>query len=298
MNLQEIDTSYWKIKDKAWMAERKANWLKIEDMFAAKSSKGVSPIKQYYLKGKMPNWDRFKDWENTHRHLDILCFLWLHPSWDEQVLTELRDAYMGSELTIEDDIAIGLRNFMWSVTYAASYEDEEDQLTCYPYCDGHNALLFKVLMGDLNEESYEIQGYTTGDPVIMFGHKKRFGRYPKCSVSHIAYMAQWLCLKRLFPINEDMIYQYDQPLEWWYQSCIKEPEYFKKNNSSKSLKSFNKAFYRIHHFDTEKEGDTCRTRFVIKLRNMFDERDFFPDFKQMWEDVKSGKTQVESPWEM
>ena len=52
--LEQIDKSYWKLKDKQWVAERQANWPKFEAMLQDyKTRKGLSIIKAYYLRGKM-----------------------------------------------------------------------------------------------------------------------------------------------------------------------------------------------------------------------------------------------------
>jgi len=62
------------------------------------------------------------------------------------------------------------------------------------------------------------------------------------------------------------------------------------------LESYQKGLYRIHHFNTEEEGDTCRTHLVYKIRKVLDEHDFIPEFKQIWEDVKLDKVNVKKPW--
>jgi hypothetical protein len=146
-------------------------------------------------------------------------------------------------------------------------------------------------MGDRAIKEYEIQGHPT------YCEKKIF-KMPIGSLIDIASMSEWLILKKLLPINEDFLLQYDEPLEWWYES-VKDVDYFNLNDLNRKQKPhFPKLLYRIYHFDIEKEGDTCRTRFVKKIRNMLDDREFFPEFKQMWLDVKAGKIEVQDPWEL
>jgi hypothetical protein len=95
ISFPDIDSSCWQTKDKAWMEPRKTEWEKIARMLQHhKSAKALTVIKQYYLRGKMPDWEKFIDWDDYRGHLDIICFLWLHPSWDEVVLRLLRDAYI------------------------------------------------------------------------------------------------------------------------------------------------------------------------------------------------------------
>jgi len=62
------------------------------------------------------------------------------------------------------------------------------------------------------------------------------------------------------------------------------------------LKEYQKALYCFYHFDTEKEGDTSQTHFVNKIRKILDEREFIPEFKKMWLDVKADKIEVKNPW--
>ena len=71
-----FDTSHWKTTDKAWMAERKQQWLEIEKLLYVldKNKKARSIIKQYFLKGQLPDWKKLHDWSqgSTTRHLDLL----------------------------------------------------------------------------------------------------------------------------------------------------------------------------------------------------------------------------------
>jgi len=294
MSLDKIDTSYWLTKDKDWVADRKAKWEIIEPMLVGpKSGKGKTAIKQYFLKGKMPDWDKFRDWNNDERHVDLFMFLWLHPSWDEEILIQLRNEYMASDIIVYDDVRQGFGIFLSSGTVRAckDYSDSPDDLPHCLHTDGHNELLFRILMGDLSKMTYELEFLDTG-----LGREKRSFDLPKSSFNIMISISKWLCNKSMSPINNDMLLQYDLPLEWWYSS-VKEVDYFNLNARNKKTKpQYEKALYRIHHFDTEKEGDTCRTHFVHKIRKILDERDFIPEFKQMWEDVKTGKIEVKDPW--
>jgi hypothetical protein len=293
ISLKKIDTSYWKTDDPEWIAKREAYWPTIERMlkrYKSQKKKALNPIRDYYLRGKMPNWKALKDWEDSFRHLDIFLFLWLHPSWDEQVLTELRNAYISSDLVIYEDVFKGFAVFLDSQKTGPTIHFWTMEKLTYPYLDGHGELLFRVLMGDRTVTEYEIQGHPTYD-------EKKIFKIPCDDLTAIGAMGAWLCLKRLLPINEEFLLQYDEPLEWWYES-VKDVDYFNLCEFNKKLKpSAYKYLYRICHFDTEKEGDTCRTRFVFKIRKILDEREFVPEIKQMWLDVKAGEVEVKDPWE-
>ena len=289
ISLEHIDTSHWKSDDKIWMKSRKARWPKYEKMLSKyKSRKGLTIIKQYFLTGKMPDWLSLKEWENPERHLDIFCFVWLHPSQDESVLVAHRDAYMESDLILEEDIRIGLANFLRNgiqMACQANIVDPEPRIIV----TDNNEILFRILMGDLSKTKYEIQGYSSRDPVMQYGHPKRFFYMPKSSFDAVCTMSKWLRLEKLKPINRGMLFQYDQPLEWWYRSCETNEDYFDDELKRLSREYIEKALFEIYHFDTEKEGDTCRTHFVNKIRKIFDEREFIPDFKELCQNAKKAK---------
>jgi hypothetical protein len=294
LKFPNIDTTYWKTNDPTWMAERKAAWPRIEGMLkGVKDGKGKTAIKHYFLKGKMPDWDKFADWDNTDRHVDIFMFLWLHPSWDEALLSRLREEYISSELIVYDDLRAGFGKFLsWGTVRACQdySRNSEEEKRYILHTDGHNELLFRVLMGDLNRTDYEIARPVTFGP-------KQIYHIPQCDFINIRAMGRWLCIKEMHAINNDMLFQYDLPLEWWYRGCTKNEDYFTTSTLKQRQKpSAEKALWRIHNFDTVKEGDTPRTRFVHKMRTILDERPFIKDVEDMWRRVKAGKVTVEDPW--
>lgn len=294
MALDKIDTSYWLLDNKEWVANREAEWPKIEFMLKNYKplKKNMNPIKDYFLKGKMPNWNAYKDWDDSSRHLDLFVFLWLHPSSGYDVLTNLCSEYLASDLIVYEDVKSGFNAFLDSqIIMACShyqpYETIDD--VSWPFLSGKGELLFSVMMGEDYDAEFELPGNSSCKKEITFS-------LPKDTLSTICNMGHWLDIERMLPINNDMLLQYDQPLEWWYES-VKDVDYFNlKKRYRRQIPSFERALYQIFHFDTEKEGDTCRTRFVYKIRKILDEREFIPEFKQMWEDVKAGKIEVKDPW--
>ncbi len=111
-------------------------------------------------------------------------------------------------------------------------------------------------------------------------------------------MTKWLCNKQLNYINEDYLFQYDNYLEYWYLSFAQIDDEAPKatKDMARAIDYIKLGLYRIHHFDIEKEGDTCRTRFVQKIRKILDEREFNAQIDEMWLQVKSGKLQVDNAW--
>jgi len=293
MGPEKIDTSYWLAKDKNWMAERKAQWETIEPRLKTgmnKAQRAISIIKRYFLKGTVPDFEALSDWKSDFRHLDLLCFIWLHPSKDKQVLKALRDAYIHSPLVDESDVWLGIGGFLRGGEIDASIEFKKGKkdTSGWRRYTGENELLFEILIGDLSVPVYPEKGGTS------WSIDKLRSEY-----RGIFNMTKWLCNRQLNYINEDCLFQYDNYLEYWYFSCtqVKDFDEHAKRKVLEDSDLIQQGLYRIHYFDTEKEGDTCRTRFVNKMRKMLDEREFIAEFKQMWLDVKAGKIEVENPWE-
>jgi hypothetical protein len=253
------------------------------------TKKSLTPIKDYYLKGKMPNWKGLREWSSDDRHLDLFLFLWLHPSYDETVLIELRDLYTDSEQVLMADVKVGFTNFLRSQTLITTSNYQWFDKIPYPVVDKPNDLLFKVMFGDDYNAQFEFDDWE-----LRF---KEVFEFPKEDLYSILTMSKWLLVEKMLPVHQNFLFQYEQPLEWWYD-CVKNVDYFAINNGKNKRFEhvIQKALYRIHHFNTEKGGDSCRTNFVQKLRTMLDEREFVADFKQMWLDVKAGKIEVEDPW--
>jgi hypothetical protein len=286
-SLDSIDTSFWKLDEKQWVAARQASWPKIESMLANyKPRKGLSIIKAYYLKGKMPNWQALVEWMNEERHVDLMVFLWLHPSWDEHVLTELREAYVHSRLITPSDISAGFGLFLYSQATTAATPINEEDAPRHPFLEGHGEMLFRILFGDLSQKTINL------DEQGPIGYS-RVVDLPRPDIAEVIAMAKWLVLEKLkWPLQREFLYQYDQPLEWWYES-VKDYDFFRADSSNELRRTvIEQALHRIHAFDTEKEGDSCRSNFANRIRTMFDERPFFDGFKVIWQRVKSGEIKI------
>jgi len=255
-------------------------------------------IKRYYLKGVMPNWEQLKYWNNFERHLDLFLFLWLHPSWDNEVLVPLREAYINSAIKSEfvqaDDVFKGIGYFLnVSFLYASgsglsNYEVKKDKFDyVLMHTDGHNEQFYDLCIG---------LGHKDNFPHIMDNILwKRFREH--CTFYDLHTLGQWLCLKNeLNKSNLDLIYQYDQPLEVWYYCVNLRSDYLHYNELYMPLVL--KALYRIYHFDTQKEGNTPRTCCVNKLKKILDEREFTDqDFSGMLKQIQAGNVGIENPWE-
>ena len=290
--LKKIDTSYWKTGDSCWVAEREANWLHVEAMLRdCKTRRGINIIKAYFLKGKMPNWDALREWDDDLRHVDLFIFLWLHPSWDKSLLQNLRDSYISSRLILPIDLQTGFDGFLDSqIVVAASPYRSMEQIG-YPYIEGRGETLFDVMFGRPIQTVYDLNTPTVSRTKLCYSPQLP-------SFGHLATMGTWLCLNDLLPFQQDFLYQYDRPLEWWYES-VKEVDYFNLNEQNKEqIPYFQKALYRIQHFDCEREGDTCRSRFSLKMREILGKRPFFAELENMWKQVQSGEIRIENAFDL
>ncbi len=297
MSLEKIDTSYWLTKDKIWMDERKAQWPAIEKVVALNRKKTeVNVIKQYFLRGKMPKWEKYCDWDDIFRHLDLNMFLWLHPSNDPDVLKPLYRDYMESDLIHEQDLIKGYGSFLGHelVRAPSSYKSLEEYP--FPFMGTKNIILFRIMFADVN--------YVKGRMIDLIGGQESFDEkamhvFEFLGFEHFLRMKRWLIQDPKSFLMLNNLYQYDDVLKWCLETTTtanNEKSFLDGLKTPKYLQAFQKALYCIHNFNTQKEGDTCRTRFVHKIRKILDEREFISEFKQMWEDTKAGKIEVKDPW--
>lgn len=323
---ESFDTSYWLVKDKSWLAAREAQWLDVEKLLYVlnKSKRAKAIIKQYFFKGKLPDWKKLEDWSSSERHLDLMLFLYLHPSNDEAVLRPLRDMYVGSPVVSPDDVLFGIRSLCAGIGYIEAcsggtrvfYEAElkkeiphlvpflKNAPKSYRDCreievttKGNNRLLFDLMWPDPTESTIQLsvnKFNLDDDPVARSTHVQA---YPIMGVpftlNDLWTMSKWLVLKT--PLNEgasDMLYQYERPLEAWYHQCAKRGVPVEH----RELELLLIAVFRIYHFDLDAEGESPRSRFVQRMLAIFTDREFSPSFKTLLEHVKNGNVTVQAPW--
>ncbi len=294
MSLESIDTSYWLTKDKIWMEERIAQWPAIERVVGLNRKRAeVNVIKQYFLRGKMPKWEKYQDWNEIFRHVDLNIFLWLHPSNDPDVLKELYKSYMESDLVHGGDIILGYGSLLsHELLRAASTKKSLDEYP-FPFMGPKNIILFRIMFEDLS--------YAKGRLTKIVGGKENFDKqanflFSYQGLAHFLFMRRWLMQDSKSPLSIHSLYQYDEVIEWCISTTQHDTEFLEAIEYPVNVVNYQKALYCIHNFNTQKEGDTCRTRFVHKIRKILDEREFISEFKQMWEDTKAGKIEVKDPW--
>lgn len=296
ISLEKIDTSYWLTKDKSWVEERQAQWSAIEKVIGLNRRKSeVNVIKQYFLRGKMPNWEKYLDWDDIYRHLDVDLFLWLHPSNDPEVLKSLYKTYMESDVIHTRDVTGGYGEFIDNEFLRAPSSSKSVEEYPYPFRGEKNITLFRVMFEDIEYAKERICSLVGGQENF---DKQASHIFEFLGYQHFLSMRIWLLQDKNSPLCVHNLYQYDDVLEWCLTTLTakNEKEFLEGLPIPEYLEEFQKALYCINCFDTEKEGDTCRAQAVHKIRKILDERKFVPEFKQMWEDAKAGKIEVNEPW--
>ena len=296
--LEKIDTRYWLTKDKDWMVERNANWPAIEKAVGhLRHRKGdVTVVKQYYLRGKMPNWEKYRDArEDMIQHLTLNLFLWMHPSNDPEVLTPLYKLYMESNLIRPVDVVAGYGEFLNHELMDAT---SKKALKDYPfnYMGSKNIILFRILFGDLDYARKGVLKLFEGKREKPDKHMQHV--FDFLGYSHFLFLREWLMQDLDSPLMQNNLYQYEEVLEWCMTtlSAAKGKKFLESIELPVNVKGYQRALYCILHFENEREGDERRTKAMKIIRKMLDEREFIPEFKKMWEDVKAGKVEVKNPW--
>jgi hypothetical protein len=296
ISLEKINTSYWLTKDKDWKERRSAQWPAIEKVVGINRNKAeVNVIKAYFLRGKMPKWEKYKDWDKTFRHLDLRMFLWLHPSDEPEVLIPLYKTYMESDVIHDRDVTAGYGSLLDNELLRAPSPYKSLKDYPFPFMGDKNIILFRIFFADI--------AYAKECMVRLLDGQESFDEkaahlFEYKGYSHFLKVWSWLLQDAKSPLMLNCLYQYDEVLEW----CLTTITNKSNNEFVKGLKEpvyvteFQKALYCIYHFDSEKNEVSCRSRALVKVRQLLDDNDFIPEFKQMWEGIKSGKIEVKNPW--
>lgn len=308
--LENFDTSYWQPKDPAWQAAREALWREVQPllMLQHKSKKALGIIKRYFFKGTLPDWSKLVYWDNSERHLDLLLFLYLHPSRDPAVLAPLRDAYLQLPYLVPDDVRKGLLTLLqigllrsceggdchWGRNFVV--EDAPDLLEHLPVVSDELVFIDLHLQGQM-EQLFRLL-YTDPQQLIIRSPQGYEARVPPHSVDDLWQWSRWLTLK--LPLSRgaaEMVYQYDYPLEFWYAQCARDELSFRANiRNEGGVSMLLRALYRFYHFAEVQAADDPRAPFVRKVVQMLDERELVAPLRLLWNEVKAGEVEVEDPW--
>lgn len=299
IDVYNLDRSYWKVKDKEWVATRKAEWARIERWVSFDRLKGEAKIlEQYFLRGKTPDWGVFKadKFKNQKMLLDAMSLLWLHPSNDVDVLRSLFKGYVEHSDVRPVDIATGLAHFLECEFTRSTMPVKSLDAYDFTYMGKKNKVLFDAMYGDIE--------FLTTIP-DLFREKVRKGIFTKfeknfyVSQGYINLLNASLWLNKasyIEEINNDSLFQYEDVLEYIYQCCLNDSDYFKDLHPD-GVPSFHRLCTRVYEANEKHPADSIYANSAAYLCKMFDEREFAPEFKKMWLDVKAGKIEVEDAWE-
>ena len=256
MSLDNIDTSYWLTKDKDWKEQRSAQWPAIEKVVGINRNKAeVNVIKAYFLRGKMPKWEKYKDWEKTFRHLDLRMFLWLHPSDEPEVLIPLYKTYMESDVIHARDVTAGYGSLLDNELLRAPSPYKSLKDYPFPFMGDKNIIVFRIFFADI--------AYAKNCMVRLLGGQESFDEkaahlFEFCGYLHFLYIWQWLMQDIKLPLAESNLYQYDEVLDWCITTLTvqKEQDYLKSIAHKVNEIQYQKALYCIYHFDKEKSEES------------------------------------------
>ncbi len=298
MDLDKIDTSHWLNNDKEWLRERSSRWAEIERVVGLNRKKSeVKVIERYYFYGELPNWEKYRDWEDIFRPFDLNIFLWLHPSSDPGLLQQLYQSYVESDLTTASDVITGYGSFLGHelVRATAPYKSLEEYP--FPFMGNKNIIVFRIMFGDLDYAKTQISA-KIGKPDSFDNQTEHIFEF--LGYEHFLKIRRWLLHDKRSPLSLNCLYQYDEVSDWILTTITRNTEIeFRSGLESQNYhKPYLRALYCIHHFDTEKDGDTSRARAIRRIRKILDKHEFINEFREMWEAVKAGKVEVVDPWKI
>lgn len=295
-----VDVTHWQLDNKAFQEQRKANWPMVEEVFTTcinKNKKAINAIKKYYLKGELPNWQAlYQATDHTdikNRHLDIVTFLWLHPSSAPEVLAPLVNAYFAAGFgRVPEDIHAGIHFlFRWGVMLTITgVTGWKPKCPCF---EGKGQLLFNIIFAHVQGLSFYFEG-----AVGIYNKQSNDHVIQVLGFNQLLLSAKWLCLKKFNPISSAVILQYREVCEFMFMQINSDKGVVASDFSDYFIRSTTKAFYRLANFDIEKEGDTPRTRYVKIVREILDAGGHWPQIDALWAKLKNNEIVVQDPWKL
>ncbi len=275
----QVDPTHWPVKDKSWMRKREAQWNEAErSLCREKTRKAQNIIKQYFLKGKLPDWRKLDDGWDIHdkfRHLDLFSLLYCHPVQDYQVLKPLRDAYLQGKPFGRTHADVRASSETFRLLAETDPASNGGLLGKRKHFDREVALLTRLMCEQLAGETDR----ETGAYWLLSSGPGLFT---------LAAVEKWLQWDQLNEYGEKFLLQFPEAREVMYDNVCNVSD---RRNRNATLGESNaalleKVFYAMRDFVLDKEGDAVRSRVVNDLFDMFNERPWIPRFKEIWERVR------------
>ena len=285
-SLDKFKNDAWHLDDRLWMESRKRKWADLEPVlraYAKPTKRGLTPVKNYFLTGRLPDWNKYRDWDNYDRHLDLFCFLWLHPSKDRSDIKKLFDMYMNSEGPLNEDIAVGYQLFLNFFDECAHNPSNKTPHYLYVEDDDVQMLFDVMFLGQRKR-----LGKTVGnDDKVEYEYRSSSWGKMRCTLT-------WMSLSKYHFQEFRRLYwmRYDVVLEWWYQSFknikVEDVRYTGKLDvvAKRTLENFFRGFICLN---TKAMVSDLQIELYNKLFQIFDERELPEEVKQIWVETKRTK---------
>lgn len=277
-----IDKSYWKVEDKAWMKYRREEWKQVEPFYIQRKKKDLAILKKYFLKGDL-------SLENKELHgwdfkvkLNLFDFLTLHPSSSLEELSSLRGDYLSYKYIQRGDFSHFLRLSTQAFVSSLCKDKEGNDNYYIPF---DIDILFKAIFGDVNNYGYELH-----KNFIPF-------REGKIGFDTLQWVGIWLSLSQLDEQNNKMILQKDFGLEWWYSTLPTDEGYFKETSNKGKLPYVFLALYRICHYKVSNPYQCSRKDSLVKkIIILLDEGEYIEEIRIIWNLIKTDDGSLENIW--
>ena len=299
----QLDLSFWKPKNKTWLAQRETQWPHMEKLLKlTKKQDGLAHCKAYFLKGKLPNWrEASQMWEGGSRvggHVDLLSLLLLHPSGDYAVLQPLRDQYLSGRWYGRRglDLLAGFDLFK-NLGFRCPCENGQKPGTKPkknggPYSLGEKTEVLTRLFYDIIDQPFsddDLRAEYRHTTHVDFDFMRR-----RDYTEELVRIAEWLRIESLSDAGGRIIYQYEIAASHLIQALrlkLTDRDFIGYRRGWQTI------LYRLYRFDTHtKAPDVARTTVARRLCEAFDEPGWPKIMGEIRDDIKANKLQVENPW--
>ncbi len=211
-----MDRNAWKIKDKAWVSERKTQWALIKKNLEHTEHFDKTEIKvfgEYFSKGIEPcDKDSHAYKKGAYVLMPLLFYLWLHPDHSFENWNSLKDHVLQSdeaEIKIEKSYTYLISNFSHQPKYCVENGLMDGM---YGGCEERLIKFLCGLPGNYDLIKVSNPKFEKGNGVTDGGGFFR---------SLVKFSKAWLAAKEENP-NPHFVYRY--LLEYWHQLLLDKPE--------------------------------------------------------------------------
>ncbi|MDJ0940852.1 MAG: hypothetical protein QNJ00_13910 [Woeseiaceae bacterium] len=273
-----VDLSHWLLDDPKWVKKRERSWKRVEKLLGNyKTKKCLNVVKAYFMKGKMPDWQKLYEqlrFTNPYQsHLDLFSLLYCHPVQEYEVLKPLADAWMAGETWGRTPSEVRATNrILYDVLLfqPATNGGTRAAQRMFPF-DGDAELYVNLLYAELPENRNLNRNYAA-----------LFDGGPGYSYVRLACQSL-LVADKLTATGERFALQFQPALELLHARSTVSP-----NTLDDGARFRPEDFAVMRAFDVKREGDTVRSRFVRRFSKMLETHDWPEDFVADWKTAGSG----------